>query len=517
MLRRKSFFTGASIVFGWALLGGLLGLGAGYWAYVKTPALFAAVATIQMASSPRQTSEENAEEHRATVDESIPTKGTALDAPLTQLSTQDDSHLLISDDVLSQAVKLGRLRLLPEDLRRDLQARRIADSSGGAVYEIQYRGATPSSAKETVSAVVTSCQQTLSKPDNAENRQESIRLLTTVRAEIDQRVEQLQSQLREIEVTGDAVLYGQDQRVISATAEQWQKLRSEAYRLQQRRSALMQTLTRVESLVREGASSETVLAMFGLGGNMTEDLSPERRQELDRQAAARELEQRQRLQTERANLVLAVERELAPLQSELNDLLKKYGAEHPAVRHVRSQITTIRSKLDAIPPLKPVTTKNNTVKPGDSTPTTNKPEDEKEQAKQIVILVRAARMEKQILDKQLLEVSAQLSTAAGQLAQQEQALRQQRQLQLELNQQQELREQTIARLRQLPVTSPSGGARLTVLQSASRGQQVSPMLMPYLATGGGTGLLAGFILGCLLLAYAASPASGISPAAETAA
>ncbi len=491
MVKQKNFAAGLLAVIAWLVIGTLVGLGIGYFSYVKTPAIFEAGATVQINRPNQPVSERTGDS-----------------------ATVDDSLIILSDSVLADATSKGRLAKLPEWPNRNSQqvaqslatdgnltVQRATKSSGGEIYEVRFRGATPNSTQQVVDAVLAAAMRSLPQAGDSAQWQESIELLTKARDEVTSRFTQLDRELKQLDIPSGAIKY--DETLISAAVAQWKRWQSEADQLQEQLTQLTNNLRRAETMITAGAPVESILTVLGQPiAEPAKSSAPELAAPSAQIIA--EMDRKRRLE-ERARLEQSVQRELEPLQQELDKLLERLGSGHPTVRSVREKMTRVRAKLDDLPPLDSVDQKEtNRTAPSPPSPQPPSSDSDDDLAQQVNQLLRALRSEKQLVQDQLDDVSAQLDETAQQLAQQERLLAQEKQLRAEMDRQQQFANQIASRLTNLSVAPPLPEIRLTVLRSATPGVQIAPDLPTHLIRGGSWGAAGGAILSLLLLAAAAA-------------
>ncbi len=522
MDRRKKRSGGVLVPVVSGLLGALVGLGGGYFVFTKRPAMFEASAIVQIARTPTTPADRSEPPETDATQSGSPSANqlssesfNAVEAPLSEVADViDESLFILSDAVVSKAVVLGQLDKLPElregdqslvgnpeqaaaALRRggNLQAQRTALASNGAIYEVRFRGATPSSCQDVVAAVVAACQQVISQSGSSADWKETIELLGGAAGNVTRRLVELEAQLDELSVSTDVALDGET--IVSAQMEQLRRLRNEADQRLEELLLVEKQLRSAETLIVEGAPAANILASLSqtMSGKPESSGSTPGEKEAAKQAAERQkqLQLREKLASE-------VERELSLLQLELDRLLKTLGSGHPTVQAVRAKMSRVRAPLDDLPPLEPTPS-------GNRDPKTTSPQNEpkgRSDSQQVSLLLRVLRAQKQRLQEELDKVTAEVDTAAGEVAKQENALNEQSRIRSEIEQEQLFGQQIAARLDQLSAASPVPTNNLTVLIAPGPGVQVAPNIVPHLTTGGIAGLLAGSLLGSLLLLTSAA-------------
>jgi uncharacterized protein involved in exopolysaccharide biosynthesis len=476
------------------LLGAAVGCGAGHFVYQRSPQVFESSAVVQIAHTP-PAADGPGDETRV--------------APSTR--STDATWLLLSDQVLLRAVELGQLDQLPElsggqggpveqpnpsaafALRTGdrLSVQRLPPTIDGEVYEIRCRGATADSSQQVLSAVVASGQQWIAQNRISDGWRQSMELLREADEKVTTRLRELEQQLRELPRADDGAII--DKAVVSAAAERLYRLRNQANAMQSERTQLESDLRLAETLIAEGASAASILESLGQPVDRPAAGPNEATASIDSPPPAMT---RQEALARREQLAREVEKELEPLQRELDRLLKNLGTEHPTVRGVRAEMQKARAKLDGLPPLDPepvstapaaATTAAKPAVPGDSAA-----------AQQIALQLRVLRSEKRRLDEQFAALAGEVDHAATETAKQEAILREQLRIAGEIAQQQVLLEQIANRLDKLNSAEAIPRVDVTVLRSAGAGIQVEPRWETTLAMGGLAGLLCGGAVGGLL-------------------
>lgn len=488
MSKQKKIASAVIALIAWTVLGALVGAGGGYVVYVRQPAVFQSSGTIQIAS-------------------------VSPDAPLGSSESETSGNgvsFIASKPVLSKAAKLGRLGRLagitggsPEEVAEAIQnsGNLEVESSTvdelGRTYEVRYRGSTPSAAQQVVQFILEATVQSLTEADNTANWDESLKLLTEARAEIETSIADLETQLNQLGAPDEVAMV--DGELVSAVSQQYVRLRSEAYQLQELRNALSQKLRRVETLIQNGASSDAILAALDVPTMPAVVKQTDGRQNTDaaNDAAERERQLASRLRAERD-----IKRQMLPLQQELDKMLERFGSQHPTVVFKRSQIEELQEKLDALPPLlgedesRPI--EDGSTK-GDQPDEEAVSEDEaREVATKIMASLRALRSEKKQVEQDFEQIASELDEAATALAQEENADIERSRLLSQLESEQELLQQAAARLKELSARPPFPAVRAAVLREPDRGQQVAPELNPLLVRGAQIGLVVGLVLVSLL-------------------
>ncbi|QDS96379.1 hypothetical protein FF011L_51870 [Roseimaritima multifibrata] len=494
----------------WGLLGMLVGLGVGYFMYVKQPAVFTSTSTFEIAGNPagsRPASTDPAE--------------LANEAP----STQPAGPFLFSQTIIAQAID-------SENLLRQLSSNRSATadqvagqwiaagnistealgSSGkGALLQLQTKAPTPSVATRLNQAILATYQS--QNTDNKEFVQwnESIELLTTARAEIQKRQAELEAFAQNLEIPADAVWI--DGKVESAAATRLPTLKTELQQLTAQQSALAKRLIEIEAMIAQGSSAEQILVVMG---QPVPTSPPEPENASDESAArayAAELARR-----ERAERRAKWETEVIPLEQELEKLLTKVGPAHPAAVALKSRLAKARDDFGApgnnetAPADKPNSPSSPDAKEG---PADVEAEAPPSNGQRISTLLKQLRAQKHRLDQQRSRAEEEQSQVLLTLTSEEQKLRLADSIQQDQAQQRQLLASVITKLATLEDASPILPAILTTTSPPSEGIQTDPQLRPYLLTGGAVGLALGILAAILLWGASLMTTDGITQEKST--
>ena len=552
---------------GWGVVGVLIGIGGGYFAYVKKKPRFRSTATVQV-NWPSQDDSSNSEQ-LGTTDQTDSTqaddnqKQSAI-AGGNQIGGEhqsgskgtSDRLLVLTDAVVNEAVHSGALRGLPEMARIKTESKasesglagemiqsglveisRPEPGSFGSVYTVTCLGDTPTSSQKIANAIASGFQASVTSNTNQSDWQKSLGIMQELLEFPTQRLLQLREQRDRLVLPDDATL--RDDEVVSRAAEQLRLLRPRVDSLLIEQSDLRAKLRNVESLIGQGASAEMLLTALGQsidrmsqspgskdrGNRADSDQTSQSDAAEDLVKAKREYQARL---AEREKVLRDVERSLVPLQAQKDTLLKQYGSKHPRVKAVDFSIEQIRLKVAALPDLgpEPGTTpfpKTPSSSPGESTSRATGESPSKDSIesssngndlsppasheKDVSVLLKALRIQQRQVDQELRSVRLATEQAATDVAKQKQVLQEAQRIGGEIEREQALRDQITARLKIVPVAPPTTHARVEVLQSATPGVQFEPTFKPYLIIGGSLGFIAAFIFGGLLLATSAATAS----------
>ncbi|WP_146520934.1 GumC domain-containing protein [Stieleria varia] len=520
----KTFLSSLLSIVAWGVLGGVVGLGGGYFAFVKKKPRFHASTTIQVSrpggssdvtrptddsvaagSSQQQASTEAA----ATV---VGLEGSAEGAG--EEGVGDDRLLFLSQGVVDLAVSAGELSKLSEIREAQQVSQKTSASlaavlsqsgrvridapvanSMGNVYVVHCFADTPSSSQQMANAIAVGFQKFVTTEGTQTDWQQSIDVMRELLQYPSERLVDLREQLAELDVPTDASLV--DGEVMSVAAEQLRQLRPRVESLVSEQGDMRSKSRGVESLINQGASAEIVLTALGQVSHRRDARDPQQGTRDAELAKAKKAYQEK--VAERQKVADEVRRNLVPLQVEKDRLLKQFGAQHPQVKAVDLRMSDVRMKLDLLPPLGP--------EPGVAEPAAASPfrqsdpgeGESKGPDQDVSVVLSALRSEQRQVDDELKAVRLAAEQAAATVAVQQRVLEEAQRIRKEIATEEALRDQILARLESIPVVAPVAETRVEILQDAMPGEQSDPALSPHLAIGGAMGAVSGLILGCLLV------------------
>ena len=356
----------------WAAVGAAAGAAIAYFAYARQPREFASSAVVrferfEVESADKQINVEIKPRQQGRID-------AALESAATLRNPPDDSLLLCGQSVLSQAAVSGNLMEIPElrvakaipnqvsadDFVRDwvasgrLMVTQFKSTSRGGLYRISFRSELPSVSTRVVSAVVAAMVERFDRQASQNRLTETMEDLRQRREELGHRVEVLQDAIGKLDLPQQAVL--QDGRVVSPTAIKLDVSIRSYQQLTDQRKWLQQRLRRAEELLAQNVDERRIWEMLGVltkdgkvpGNPVPGNPVPGNTAEASPQQAERRRGERERREwlAEKEKLVVAVEREVQPLQQQLDELLGiKYGPQHPQIRHLKTLIAKAKGKL----------------------------------------------------------------------------------------------------------------------------------------------------------------------------
>ena len=522
---------------GWCLVGGLSGLAIAFLVFLKTPAVFESDAIVQVRrgevarSSPSTTSDPSGQSGvQARELSGLHMSDDAADDQFVyhpadtegrkQASSEsrspapgddfDDSVLLGSQKLLAEAIERAGLadltvlaggtgatdvNVVAREIQQagDLKVRQVRRSSQGEVYRITFRAGQPDASQRVVDALLQSANGLYQQPVESGSWQEAIPLLSDVRMQIDQRIDDLLSETHALQVPEDAMLWERD--VESQLSLQLQQLNQDLNRIHEEAVWARQQLQLAEVLREKGLASKAVLAT--LMGRRSNGLPS--REETEEPDAGDQAEERKAWLKKRDKFMKELNAELKPLEDELEQMLTKYAAKHPAIIYQRAQISRLKSRLFELPPDPAEPSEEE--RPSE-TPDENRDELDQDAETALMSLLKGlhARQAEVELETQTLE--EQRTSLISRLARQKVALLRAKELSRELQQQQGLRADLLARLGEIERPPRSRPCSLEILRAAGVGSRIEPQLNQYLLMGGGGGVLVGLLLGGFLSVFA---------------
>ena len=541
---------------GWCLLGGVAGVVLAFLIFIKTAAVFESDAIVQVRHDPDAASRST--ERKAARDPSLENGRQSLelsglrisddaagdqlvyDLPEsqevnstnselqhpTQTDDFDDSLLLGSEKLLAEAIELAGLADItvltggtggsPTEfgpLAREIQqagrlkVRQLRRSSRGEVYRITFRAGQPKASKLVVDALLEAAHRFYQQPVKAGSWQEAITLLFDARLKIDQRIDDLRRETQALQLPVDAMLWERD--VESQLSMQLKQLNGDLNRIHDGGVLVEQQLRLAEVLMDNGVAPKAVLTT--LIGHRTDSLpSSEKTRE---PSPVDQAEERKTWLKERDRFMKELNSELKPLEDELEQMLTKYAAKHPAIVYQKVKIARLKSRLSELPPDPAersvvVIDEDQEVQSGPVQSGTPKEmgdaadDFDKEANTALISLLDGLRArhaeimtENQTLEQQRMPLIARI-------ARQKVALLRAKELSRELQQQQDLRADLLARLAEIEGPPESRPRSLEVLRAAGSGSRIEPRLEKYLVFGGGGGVLLGIMVGAFLSAFA---------------
>jgi len=473
------------------------------------------------------------------------------------LPRYDDSLLLCSQAVLARAAESGGLLEIPElqlpaslvqanDGEHDaenaaeqlvrnwvssgqLTVEQAEATSRGGLYRVSFVAKLPSVSSRVVSAVVAAMVDEFDGPAGQAQVEESVKQLRLQSQSLADQAESLMHEIAKLELPANATL-AEDGEVVSAAAVRLEAAIGSFERLTREREDLQKRLRRAEELQKQNADDRAVLETLGLlvVGDRTSvnGTVPDEKLQVERDRQRKRQEWLDRKQ----KLAAMVEREVEPLQKQLDELLGvKFGPQHPQIKHLKTLIAKSKGRLAeyAVEPDfgldefefngKRVTDPSDTADPDglqnqDPAGQENGIADTDPPSLRIVLNV--LRGESARLAEQIRSVDESLEVLATTVATENQSLKTFEKLDREIQQLHVERNSLELEIQKLLEPGENVASSCEVLVAAGPAKQVSPVLRSYLQVGSFAGVLAGLVL-FVILWFAISIVPGKALPGET--
>ena len=421
----------------WIAVGGFVGLGVGLYSYWQRTPVFQSTAQVLIAKP--------AESDDLGVDDATLVVG----LPTVRHAIKEHRLDLLFDQSEGESTTFLASRLTK---RGALGAHRVEKTSQGHVYEVSFRTETPGVARQVVEAIIDASQESIENTSEFNSWNESCRILSEVRDQVNQRIDAITEELKQVELQERVVPV--DGRPRSSAAVRWEmhqeSLDSERELLDSMRKRRRSATQRMA----EGATDSDVLR------ELKHPLSPSG-------------------QTQSPEAMRA-EKLLDPLESELETALKRYGKRHPTVVAIEKQIDEIRNRYGLAEQQALIDAK--------AARWTSASDG-------LEFLAERINQSEQRID----ELLSKLDGVAIDLAVQHRLSQRKERLEKALTQELLFRDEALSRLDQLPVAAPFPQTKLTVLRAPGDGVVVAPTATPIIGTSCIAGLLAGLGSGVIRL------------------
>ncbi len=541
----------------WAAVGAAAGMAIAYFVYARQPRTFAVTAVVRFDRS-RSEAGDKSEAGDNAVRPNVSALAENNRTPDTSLLPRyDDSLLLCSQAVLARAAESGGLLEIPElqlpaslvqanDGEHDaenaaeqlvrnwvssgqLTVEQAEATSRGGLYRVSFVAKLPSVSSRVVSAVVAAMVDEFDGPAGQAQVEESVKQLRLQSQSLADQAESLMHEIAKLELPANATL-AEDGEVVSAAAVRLEAAIGSFERLTREREDLQKRLRRAEELQKQNADDRAVLETLGLlvVGDRTSvnGTVPDEKLQVERDRQRKRQEWLDRKQ----KLAAMVEREVEPLQKQLDELLGvKFGPQHPQIKHLKTLIAKSKGRLAeyAVEPDfgldefefngKRVTDPSDTADPDglqnqDPAGQENGIADTDPPSLRIVLNV--LRGESARLAEQIRSVDESLEVLATTVATENQSLKTFEKLDREIQQLHVERNSLELEIQKLLEPGENVASSCEVLVAAGPAKQVSPVLRSYLQVGSFAGVLAGLVL-FVILWFAISIVPGKALPGET--
>ena len=541
----------------WAAVGAAAGMAIAYFVYARQPRTFAVTAVVRFDRS-RSEAGDKSEAGDNAVRPNVSALAENNRTPDTSLLPRyDDSLLLCSQAVLARAAESGGLLEIPElqlpaslvqanDGEHDaenaaeqlvrnwvssgqLTVEQAEATSRGGLYRVSFVAKLPSVSSRVVSAVVAAMVDEFDGPAGQAQVEESVKQLRLQSQSLADQAESLMHEIAKLELPANATL-AEDGEVVSAAAVRLEAAIGSFERLTREREDLQKRLRRAEELQKQNADDRAVLETLGLlvVGDRTSvnGTVPDEKLQVERDRQRKRQEWLDRKQ----KLAAMVEREVEPLQKQLDELLGvKFGPQHPQIKHLKTLIAKSKGRLAeyAVEPDfgldefefngKRVTDPSDTADPDglqnqDPAGQENGIADTDPPSLRIVLNV--LRGESARLAEQIRSVDESLEVLATTVATENQSLKTFEKLDREIQQLHVERNSLELEIQKLLEPGENVASSCEVLVAAGPAKQVSPVLRSYLQVGSFAAVLAGLVL-FVILWFAISIVPGKALPGET--
>lgn len=479
-MTRQEFASLALVVLSWIAFGSLIGSGFGFLYYARLPRVYQASVDVQLIGPEYSNHDVSA--------------------------AQDDSRLIIGRPNLSAAVQAAKLHHLPEFrkagysidedhtlemLQQDdsLTVEPISNLQTGVVAKIRCNAATPSSAKAILDAIVSEYQRSMPSVGDQQQWNESLALIQSASDAVQKDIQLLEEHRKTLEIPVNTVI--RDGELISSAKTIWEQKKRE---IDEQQTSAAELSTKMKECISEidrlESENDPEPKTPRLTASPPTNLAPAGQAELRRK----------------------VERQLAPMQRELDKLLERLGNAHPTVVALRARMDDVRAQLDPIsdpprPKLIPSVTR-------EEKPAFNRAE-EIERLKRDLESLRKKREQ---IDASIGQMLQALDQAAVEMSRQERVVRRLNLIENELEILRKLKSEMLARLEGLGSSPPFASSELTILKPASPGVQIAPELRPLLKTGAFWGASSGLLVSLVmaLIGLSSGPNSSTTVSSEVA-
>jgi capsular exopolysaccharide synthesis family protein len=464
------------------ILGLIAGLGWGYYKHIQAPISYISSANIQIVEP---------------VANVFPIDGP--DSRRDRRSLTDEAEVMRSEGLLKRAAELGALTETPQFSGWNAESIAVSLASGlrispagaggpsNSIFQISYQCGDPVSTQRVVQSVVDAYAEHLQMQYSSVGK-ETVDLIQSARNEVLERLETLEREFDTFRRASPLVI--RDGRTASIHRDNADNFLAQKQSLLVRKMQLETTLRIATDSIAAKEPIEAVL--MALNGSMLVTAN-------DPTAAATAIEDRASAakinQINRESALLPSEQmresRLLPLEIEYNNLLEQFGASHPAVRSLKTQVDLVRGSVERLA----------------------KSEAEYQARMQEVIASTVTSSEQENADPtaairrsleiRLLALSQQLTAVEQEIAVFDKAYKDEMTIaksensaemevarfNREIERQQGLYDRIVARLDEINIVAEAGALKVFPLQSPKRGGQITPPISKSLATGGFLGLL----------------------------
>ena len=458
----------------------MFGLGAGYLHYIRSPEVFFSAAKLQLVEPSTQ---------------SLPVQG--LDQGRSGRTFLDEALVIRGESILRSAVENGELTKTPgffgwnPESIVGVLASSPALSVGPAsknpqttVFEVSFKCGDSLTSQRVVQSIVDAYGAHLQSQYRNVGKG-TLELIESAKNDILARVETQEAEFDEFKRSSPLVI--RDGRATSVHRENADRFLEQKQALIVRKTQLESTLRAADDAMKAKEPLESVLlALSGpLGGGQltstmdsaTEKLTAEKVRRLEQDAKPLPSEQMRQAR-------------LLPLEAEVQQLMLQFGAGHPAVKSLQSQIDLAKASIERLQKSEEEYARKMEELRASETAQPDAPIDPLEVIRRNVTYKMLALRQQLVSVEQEMAVISEAYDVEIQTAKSENAAEMQvEKFTREIARQQALYDKIVARLEEVNIMSDAGSLRVFPLESAKPGYQIAPKQSKSLMIGGFLGLI----------------------------
>lgn len=463
----------------WLLITGLaLGLGAGYFHFLQTPAEFRSSARVQITESSSR---------------NLPVEGLQGTGRGGSRSYGDEAEVMKSEHILKRAARLGELSMAPEF--SGLSEEQIAgllsgsklfvgpstDKTNSSIFRIQFDSTSPSTSQRVVQAVIDA--YALHLQEQYRNiGQETLELIQTARSDVLEKISKLEDEFNQFKEESELIF--RDGKITSIHRDNADRYLSQRQTLMIQKGKLSSVLEAARVAKNENRPTKAVLlALQDSAANRTDNLAEqisEREVRLIKESGQIRLSERMR------------QEKLLPLELELQTLRGTVAEGHPAMKVLIERIevidATIRQIAKSENELQDRIDKAREIADGKG----EEIDAEGQLLERLRINAYALKQNLDSVNEEIRLVTQAYQSEMEKAKQEGAAEAKSTQFIREIARQQQLYDRIVARLDEVNLMSESGDLKVFPLDTAKLGYQFAPSMPKSLLMGG--------FLGCMLAA-----------------
>lgn len=457
-----------------------IGLAGGYYHYIQSPEIFLSSAKLQIVEP---------------VTQNLPVQG--IESGRTTRSFADEALVMRGESILRQAAELGELPQTPgfSGWNADsiagalagsgaLKVKSVGESNQTSIFQISYEAGDSVTAQRVVQAIVDAYGAHLQSQYRNVGK-ETLDLIQSAKNEVLARLESQEAEFDLFKQSSPLVI--RDGRATSIHRENADRFLEQKQSLIVRRTQLESTLRAADDAIKAKEPLESVLlALSGpIGGGQltstldsaTDKFTSEKVRQLEKDAALLPSEQMR-------------ETRLSPLEAEADQLLVQFGAGHPAVKSLQSQITLVKASIARLQKSEEEYARKMEQLMATENTKPDAPIDPLEEVRRNLNYKMLALKQQLVSVEQEMTVISEAYDFEIEAAKSENAAEMQvEKFTREIARQQALYDKIVARLDEINIMSDAGSLRVFPLESAKPGYQIAPKQSKSLMMGGFLGLL----------------------------